>query len=81
MSGGYLSGGYLSGGICPRIRWATARKWDGPQTFAYFNNGFASQMRLSNSGAYEPPYGPAPMNWRRNDLIFLCKSTPIPTAD
>ena len=32
-------------------------------------------MRLSNSGAYESPYGPASMNGRRNDLIFLCKST------
>ena len=27
-------------------------------------------MRLSNSGEYESPYGPAPMNWRCNDLIF-----------
>ena len=36
-------------------------------------------MRLSNSGAYESPYGPAPMNGRHNDFIFLCKS--IPTAD
>ena len=61
--------------------WATARKSGMPQTFAYFINGCASQMRLSNSGVYEPPYGPAPMNWRRNDFIFVCKSTPIPTAD
>ena len=42
----------------------------------YFNNQFASRMRFSNSGAYESPYGPAPMNGRRNDLIFFCKSTP-----
>ena len=53
----------------------------GPQMFAYFDNGFASQMRLSNSGRYEPVYGPTPMNWRRIDFIFFCKSTPIPTAD
>ena len=33
-------------------------------------------MRLSNSGVYESPYGPAPMNGRRSDLIFQCKSTP-----
>ena len=33
-------------------------------------------MRLSNSGPYELPFGPALMNGRRNDLIFLCKSTP-----
>ena len=53
----------------------------GPQTFAYFNNGFASRMRLRNTGAYEQPYGPAPINWRRIDLIFLCKSAPIPPAE
>ena len=44
-------------------RWATARKSGGPQTFAYFNNGFASRMRLRNTGTYEQPYGPAPMQW------------------
>ena len=40
-------------------------------------NGFGSRMRLSNSGAYKP----ATINKRRNDLIFLGKSTPITTAD
>ena len=63
-------------------RWATARKSGGPQTFAYFSSEFASRMRLRNTGAYEQLHGPAPINWRRNDLIFLCKSpTPIPPAD
>ena len=37
-------------------RWVTARKSGGPQTFAFFNNGFASQMRLRNAGAYRQPY-------------------------
>ena len=53
--------------------------WVGHRFLRYFNNEFASRMRLSNSGAYGSPYGPAPMNGKRNDLIFLCKSTP--TAD
>ena len=61
--------------------WTTARKSGGPQTFGYFNNRFASRMRLSNSCAYEPPYRLAPMNWRGIKLIFFWKSTPIPPAN
>ena len=61
--------------------WPTARKSGGPQTFAYFNNGFSSRIRLSNSGAYEPPYGPASINWRRIDFVFFCKSSPIPLTN
>ena len=53
---------------------------DGPKTLEYFNNGFSSRIRLRNTGAYEEPHEPSPMNWRRNDLIFLSKLAPIPPA-
>ena len=58
-------------------RWATSLKSGEPQTFGYCNNGFASRMRLRNAGAYEQPYRPALMSWRRSDVVFLCNSAPI----
>ena len=37
----------------------------------YFENGFACQRRLRNTGPDEQSYGLVPVNWRGNDL-FLC---------
>ena len=54
---------YRVGGCCTRLlilnRWAATRKSAGPQTFAYFINGFASRMRLSNSQLWSRPWGVA----------------------
>ena len=42
------------------LNWlAKARKSGGPQTSAYFKNGFACRVRLRNTGLCELPYGPA----------------------
>ena len=37
----------------------------------YFENGFACRMRLRNTGPNEQQYGPAPVRYRRNNLIFI----------
>ena len=43
----------------------------------YFENGFACQIKLRNTGQYEQSYGPVrvswrghPENWRSNDLFL-----------
>ena len=51
-------------------KWATSRKSGGPRTSVYFENGFACQIRLRNTGPYEQSYGPVHVNWRSYDLLF-----------
>ena len=49
----------------------------GQRTSVYFENGFACRIRLKNTGSYEQPYRPAPVNYKRNE-IFIWRSTLLP---